>query len=69
VRRNGTPTPSGVLPGGQTGTGRGQVDPYGESYGGGRADVRFSLGGDGEIYILSKSDGSIRKMISVVGGS
>ncbi len=63
ARRNGTPTPTAVVPGGATGTGRGQLDPYGEAYGGGRADVRFSLGGDGEIYVLSKSDGMIRKMI------
>jgi hypothetical protein len=67
LRRNGTPSPASALPGGATGTGRGQLDAYGESYGGGRADVRFSLGGDGEIYVLSKSDGTIRKMTSVVG--
>jgi hypothetical protein len=66
VRRNGTPTASNALPGGVTGTGRGQLDPYGEGYGGGRADVRFAIGGDGEIYILSKSDGTIRKMTAVV---
>ncbi len=62
VRRNGTPTATAVVPGGATGTGRGQLDPYGQPYGGGRADVRFALGGDAEIYILSKSDGMIRKM-------
>jgi len=47
--------------------GRGHgLDPYGVEYGGGRADVRLAMGGDGEIYILSKADGMIRKMISVV---
>ena len=40
--------------------------PYGVAYGGGRADVRLSEGGDGEIYVLSKSDGFIRKMVAVV---
>ncbi len=28
-------------------------------YGGGRADVRLSMGGDGELYLMSKSDGMI----------
>jgi hypothetical protein len=36
------------------------------SYGGGRADIRIALGGDGEIYILSKSDGMIRMLSGVV---
>jgi hypothetical protein len=65
---------TGVLPGWAptTGGGRGKiasegtVDPYGERYGGGRADVRLSMGDDGEIYLLSKSDGMIRKFVSVV---
>jgi hypothetical protein len=43
-----------------------KLDPYGVAYGGGRADVRLSEGGDGEIYVLSKSDGFIRKMVAVV---
>jgi hypothetical protein len=37
-------------------------DPDGVPYGGGRADIRLTLGGDGEIYVLSKSDGMIRLM-------
>ena len=41
----------------------------GAPYGGGRADVRVVFGGDGEIYVLSKSDGMIRKMVSVVSAS
>ena len=67
-------SPQGVLPGAATATGgwrgktflQGSVDPYGVPYGGGRADVRLSMGGDGEIYIMSKSDGMIRKMMAVV---
>jgi hypothetical protein len=37
-------------------------DPDGIPYGGGRADIRLALGGDGEIYVLSKSDGMVRLM-------
>jgi hypothetical protein len=67
-------SPKGVLPGAATTTGgwrgkqflQGAIDPYGVPYGGGRADVRLSLGGDGEIYLMSKSDGMIRKMMAVV---
>jgi len=67
-------SPQGVLPGAAATTGGwrgktylpGTIDPYGVPYGGGRADVRLSLGGDGEIYIMSKSDGMIRKMLAVV---
>ena len=33
---------------------------------GGRADIRLALGGDGEIYVLSKSDGLFRKLVAVV---
>jgi len=43
-----------------------KTDPEGVPYGGGRADVRIALGGDGELYVLSKSDGMIRKMAAVV---
>lgn len=41
-------------------------DPDGVPYGGGRADIRFALGDDNEIYILSKSDGMIRKLTAVL---
>jgi hypothetical protein len=70
--RGGIPGPDRVLPGGGTATtGRRdaehyQADPEGVVYGGGRADVRMALGGDGELYVLSKSDGTIRKMTAVV---
>jgi hypothetical protein len=43
-----------------------KADKDGVPYGGGRADVRIALGGDGELYVLSKSDGMIRKMTAVV---
>jgi hypothetical protein len=67
-------THQGVLPGAATGTGgwRGKTfltakpDPYGVPYGGGRADVRLSKDGDGEIYVLSKSDGMIRILAAVI---
>ncbi len=67
-------SPQGVLPGAAAVTGGwrgktflpGTIDPYGVPYGGGRADVRLSMGGDGEIYIMSKSDGMMRKMVAVV---
>ena len=71
--KDGLPNPNTVLPEGSRTTGgwRGKIfmpakaDPYGVMYGGGRADVRLSMGGDGEIYVLSKSDGMIRKLAAV----
>jgi len=77
AHKDGTANPDskqGVLPGSANATGgwRGKVfvnpkpDPYGVPYGGGRADVRLSQGGDGEIYIMSKGDGMIRRMDAVV---
>jgi hypothetical protein len=67
-------THKGVLPGGAPAVGgwRGKTyltppsDPYGVPYGGGRADVRLSMDGDGEIYALSKTDGMIRVFSAVV---
>ena len=38
----------------------GKADANGVVYGGGRPDIRIAMGGDGELYILSKSDGVIR---------
>jgi len=60
-QRGGTAT---KLPGSATATGGN--DPAGVAYGGGRADIRFALGDDSEIYVLSKSDGMIRKMSNVL---
>jgi hypothetical protein len=72
--RGGTPAPDRVLPGrGGATTGwrdaeqkQPKADPGGIVYGGGRADIRMALGGDGELYVLSKADGMIRKMAAVV---
>jgi len=74
AHREGIGLQGTVLPGAATSVGgvRGgsltekEVDSDGVAYGGGRADVRLSLGGDGELYVLSKSDGMIRKIASVV---
>ncbi len=54
-----------ALPGGANVTSG--VDPYGVAYGTGRADIRLAVGDDNEIYIISKSDASIRKMTAVLG--
>jgi hypothetical protein len=72
--KGGTPAADRVLPGASAATTgwkdqartQPKTDPEGVPYGGGRADVRIAMGGDGEIYVLSKSDGMIRKMTSVV---
>jgi hypothetical protein len=74
VQKGGTPTPDHALPGAAGATTGWRDDDHkqpkadidGVPYGGGRADVRIALGGDGEIYVLSKSDGMIRKVTSVV---
>ena len=71
--KDGLPNPNTVLPESSTATGgwRGKIflptkpDTYGVPYGGGRADVRLSMDGDGEIYVLSKSDGMIRRLAGV----
>lgn len=41
-------------------------DPEGVPYGGGRADIRLAVGGDDEMYVISKSDGTIRLMSAVL---
>jgi regulation of enolase protein 1 (concanavalin A-like superfamily) len=64
----------GVLPGVQTVVGgfsgsifiQGRLDIDLVRYGGGRADIRVVEGGDGEVYVLSKSDGMIRSMLPQV---
>jgi hypothetical protein len=74
ARKGGTPAADHVLPGGSNATTgwkdaehrQPKTDPEGVVYGGGRADVRMAIGGDGELYVLSKSDGAIRKMTAVV---
>ncbi|MDB6064531.1 MAG: hypothetical protein JWR26_739 [Pedosphaera sp.] len=59
-------TSTAALPGGCGGLTTGGNDPEGIPYGCGRADIRFALGGDGELYLLSKSDGMIRKFTAMV---
>lgn len=76
-QKGGIAAPDRVLPGaGGATTGwkdeaktQPKTDPEGVVYGGGRADVRLVIGGDGEIYVLSKADGMIRKMTTVVSGA
>src|SRR2546427_3572645 len=72
AHKGGDPNPSssqGVLPGWAPVVGGGSpfqpglLDIEGVRYGGGRADTRVVEGGDGEIYILSKSDGMIRSAL------
>lgn len=59
-------TSTDALPGGCGGLNTGGNDPGGIPYGCGRADIRLALGGDGELYLLSKSDGMIRKFTGVL---
>jgi hypothetical protein len=47
----------------------GDLDPEGVPFGARRADVRLAMDGDGELYVLSKSDGMIRKLTAVVAPS
>jgi len=72
--KGGTPAQDRVLPGAAAATTgwrdaehkQPKTDTEGVAYGGGRADLRLAMGGDGEAYVLSKSDGMIRKMTSTV---
>ena len=75
IKKKGARSKDCVLPDGSSSSSDGLLtcgsrghglDPYGVEYGGGRADVRLAMDGDGELYVLSKSDGMIRKMVSVV---
>ena len=56
-------TSSQKLPGSATATTHNDID--GVPYGSGRADIRLGVDSDGELYVLSKSDGMIRQMVSV----
>lgn len=55
------------LPGSAASTGPGETDINGVLYGSGRVDLRLCLSSDGEIYVISKSDGSIRKLVASLG--
>jgi hypothetical protein len=66
ARRGGIPAAEGrVLPTFANATILPKTDPEGVIYGGGRVDLRLAVDGDGEIYVLTKSDGMIRKMTAV----
>ncbi|MBZ5660128.1 MAG: PQQ-dependent sugar dehydrogenase [Acidobacteriia bacterium] len=75
AHKGGTPAADHVLPGGSAATTgwkdpehkQPKTDPEGIAYGGGRADVRLAVSSDGELYVLSKPDGMIRKMAAVAG--
>jgi hypothetical protein len=58
--------PFSVLPGSADDTDG--LDPDGNPYGGGRADIRLAMDGNGELFVLSKSDGTIRQVIAAVVG-
>jgi Glucose / Sorbosone dehydrogenase len=60
-RQKGGNVTGAALPGGCGGLNTGGNDPEGFPYGCGRADIRLAVDGDGELYLLSKSDGMIRK--------
>jgi autotransporter-associated beta strand protein len=73
AHKGGDPKPGdsrGVLPGLADVTGGwsgstfqpGTFDIEGVQYGGGRSDIRLAMGGDGELYLLSKSDGMVRRL-------
>ncbi len=72
--KGGQPKQNAALPGASTVVGgwrgdnyrEGPPDPYGVKYGGGRADIHLAMGGDGELYVLSKSDGMIREFVAVI---
>ncbi len=66
VHKGGIRPSGGVLPGNGGGLRTDGIDPYGVAYGGGRADIRLAMPGDGEIYILSKSDGMIRRLVAAI---
>ncbi|MBM3845351.1 MAG: PQQ-dependent sugar dehydrogenase [Verrucomicrobia bacterium] len=59
-RRGGTSRDA--LPGGCGGLATSGADSEGLPYGCGRADVRIAEDAEGELYLLSKSDGVIRKL-------
>ena len=63
-QRDGTSVDA--LPGGCGGLATEGSDSEGIPYGCGRADIRLAQGGDGELYLLSKSDGMIRQFAAVL---
>jgi len=59
-------TSTDANPGGCGGLNTAGNDPYGVPYGCGRADIRIAEDGDGELYVLSKSDGMIRELTAAL---
>jgi hypothetical protein len=66
TNRGGDAPGTARLPGSAESTGTGKADGNGMSYGVGRTDLRLAMGGDGEIYVISKSDGMIRRMTAAL---
>lgn len=64
TNRGGLAAGGARLPGAAESTGAGKTDVDGVLYGVGRADIRIAEDGDGELYVMSKSDGTIRKMVA-----
>ncbi|HXG48244.1 MAG TPA: hypothetical protein VNO52_11520, partial [Methylomirabilota bacterium] len=62
ARRGGDAPGVAVLPGSAAVTAGN--DPEGVPYGRGRADIRLAMSGEGELFVLSKSDGMIRWLTS-----
>jgi hypothetical protein len=53
-----------ALPGSATATDGSDIN--GIAYGHGRADIRLGMDSDGELYVMSKSDGMVRRIVAVV---
>ena len=67
TRKGGIPSSQDhVLPTMGNATTPPKTDPEGIPYRGGRVDLRLAVDGDGEIYVLTKSDGMIRKLTTVI---
>jgi hypothetical protein len=66
TNRGGTSTPGQRLPGGNSSYTTWSSDIYGAAYGRGRADLRLALGDDDEIYLMTKTDGMIRKLTALL---
>ena len=67
ARKGGTPAVAGrVLPTIANATAPPKTDPEGVPYHAGRVDLRLAVDGEGEIYVLTKSDGMIRQLTAVV---
>jgi hypothetical protein len=66
TNRGGSPPAGQRLPGGNNTYTTWANDIYGVAYGRGRADLRLALGDDDEIYVITKTDGMIRKLTALL---